>query len=62
LIVTAGEIEDLLAVKPVILDAVDGQYLEEELGIELIQVGSNRISGSIFSRTRSRFTTSRSKV
>ncbi|MGB3403809.1 MAG: hypothetical protein WBA77_14060 [Microcoleaceae cyanobacterium] len=36
------------SVKQVIIDTVDQLYSEEELGIELIQVGSNRASAQFF--------------
>ncbi len=41
LIVTGGEIEDLKTVEKVIIDATDQLNSDEELGIELVQVGSN---------------------
>lgn len=36
------------SVKQVIIDAIDQLYSEEELGIELIKVGSNRASAQFF--------------
>ncbi len=48
LVVTAGEIEDPEAVRQVIIDAADQLYSDEELGIELIQVGSNRQAAQFF--------------
>jgi hypothetical protein len=48
LVVTAGDIQDPEAVKQVIINAADQLYSDEELGIELIQVGSNRQAARFF--------------
>jgi hypothetical protein len=48
LVVTAGDIKDPEAVKQVIINAADQLYSDEELGIELIQVGSNRQAARFF--------------
>lgn len=48
IVVTAGEIEDPEAVKQVIINAADQLSSDEELGIELVQVGSNRQAARFF--------------
>ena len=48
IVVTAGEIEDPEAVKQVIIGAADQLSSDQELGIELAQVGSNRQAARLF--------------